>query len=130
MAGRPVGCPTCTRGSSRVASRRARPGRAALVLGAVFTALLGLLAAALWGTVVEPRAFEVRGEVVARPAPGLLLVRHEPVAALGMAAMEMMAVDADPARLEAAGLRPGDRVRLAVRPRGDRLLLVNVQKLP
>lgn len=89
-----------------------------------------MFAAALWGTVVQPRAFEVRGVVVARPAPDLLLVRHEPVAALGMPAMEMMAVDADPARLDTAGLRPGDRVRLAVRPRGDRLVLVSVERLP
>jgi Cu/Ag efflux protein CusF len=88
------------------------------------------LAAALWGTVVRPRAFEIRGAVVARPAPDLLVVRHEPVAALGMQAMEMMAVDADPARLDAAALRPGDRVRLAVRPRGDRLVLISVEKLP
>jgi Cu/Ag efflux protein CusF len=88
------------------------------------------LAAALWGTVVRPRAFEIRGAVVARPAPDLLVVRHEPVAALGMQAMEMMAVDADPARLDAAALRSGDRVRLAVRPRGDRLVLISVEKLP
>lgn len=89
-----------------------------------------MLAAALWGTVVRPPAFEVHGEVVARPAPDLLLIRHGPATALGMPAMEMMAVDAEPAQLDAAALRPGDRVRLAVRPWGDRLVLLSVRKVP
>jgi hypothetical protein len=89
-----------------------------------------VLAAALWATVLRPPAFEVHGEVVARPAPDILLVRHGPLGALGMQAMEMMAVDAEPERLDAAGLRPGDRVRLAVRPEGDRLVLLSVRRLP
>ena len=49
--------------------------------------------------------------IVARPAPNLLLVRHEAVAALGMDAMELMAIAADPAQLDAADPRPGERVR-------------------
>lgn len=68
--------------------------------------------------------------MVARPAPDLLLIRHGPVSALGMQAMEMMALDAEPDRLDAAALRPGDRVRLAVRPRGERLVLLSVRRLP
>jgi Cu/Ag efflux protein CusF len=79
---------------------------------------------------VRPPAFEVYGEVVARPAPDLLLVRHGPATALGMPAMEMMAVDSEPTQLDAAALRPGDRVRLAVRPQGDRLVLLSVRKVP
>ena len=67
---------------------------------------------------------------MARPAADLLLVRHEAVAALGMSAMELMAVAADPALLDAAAPRPGDRVTLAVRARGDRIVLLRITKTP
>ena len=77
---------------------------------------------------IRPAAYEVRGEMVARAAPDLLLIRHQPVTALGMGAMEMMAVRGTPATLDAAGLAPGDRVRLAVRQEGDTLVLVWVEK--
>lgn len=92
--------------------------------------LLAAFAAGIWGTVIRPPAYEVTGEVVARPSAGLLLVRHEAVAGLGMSAMELMAVTADPTLLDAAGLRPGDRVRLAVRPRGDEIVLLRVIERP
>jgi hypothetical protein len=42
--------------------------------------------------------------------------------------MEMMAVRGEPATLDAARLSPGDRVRLAVRPQGDEVVLVWVQR--
>lgn len=45
-----------------------------------------------------------------------------------MRAMEMMAVRGLPATLDAARLSPGDRVRLAVRPTGDEITLVWVEK--
>ncbi len=79
---------------------------------------------------IRPAAYEVRGQVVARPTADMLLVRHEAVAALGMEAMELMAVFAEPALLDASGARPGDRVRLAVRQADDRLLLVRIERLP
>ena len=66
---------------------------------------------------------------MARPASNLILVRHEAVAALGMAPMELMAILADPAMLDAAGIAPGDRVRLAVRRKDDELTLLRVDKL-
>ncbi len=78
---------------------------------------------------LRPAAYEVRGEIVARPASNLILVRHDAVSAFGMAPMELMAVLADPALLDAAGVRPGDRVRLAVRRRNDDLTLVRLEKL-
>lgn len=99
------------------------------MVAAVFVLLLAGFAAGIWGTVVRPPAYEVRGAVVARPASNLLLVRHEAIDALGMSAMETMAVFADPALLDAADLAPGTRVRLAVRRRGDELVLVRVEKL-
>lgn len=77
---------------------------------------------------LRPAAYEVRGTVAARPAPDLLLVNHEAVTALGMSAMELMAVSADPPLLDAAALAPGDRVRLAVRPVGDRLVAIRITR--
>lgn len=107
-------------------SRRARARRLVVVL---FVALLALFAVGLWGTVVRPAAYEVRGELVARAGPDVILVRHQPVSALGMGAMEMMAVHGTPATLDGAGLQPGDRVRLAVRPEGDALRLLWIERL-
>jgi Cu/Ag efflux protein CusF len=91
--------------------------------------LLAAFAAGIWGTILRPAAHEVRGTLAARPAANLILVNHEPVAGLGMAAMELMAVFAEPALLDAAGVKPGDRVRLAVRLDGDRLVLLRVEKV-
>jgi len=72
----------------------------------------------------------VRGEVVVRPAADLILVRHEAVAPLGMQAMELMAVFGEPALLDAAAVRVGDRVRLAVRQRDGQLVLISIEKRP
>jgi hypothetical protein len=79
---------------------------------------------------VRPPAYEVRGEVVARAAPDLLLVKHQAVTGLGMGPMEMMAVRADPLALDRAQLAPGERVRLAVRQSGDETVLVWVERSP
>lgn len=92
--------------------------------------MLAAFAAGLWGTIVKPAAYEVSGEVVARPAPDLILVRHAAVTALGMQAMELMAVSTEPSLLDAASVHIGDRVRLAVRQRDDRLVLVRIEKRP
>lgn len=60
----------------------------------------------------------------------MLLVRHEPVSALGMGAMELMAVSASPGLLDPVSPNPGDRVKLAVRQRDDQLILIRIEKLP
>ena len=92
--------------------------------------LVAAFAAGIWGTIIRPAAYEVRGTIVARPAPDMLLVRHEAVSALGMSAMELMAVSASPALLEPVALKPGDRVRLAVRQHDNQLVLIRIEKLP
>jgi Cu/Ag efflux protein CusF len=92
--------------------------------------LLVAFAAGIWGTIIRPPAYEVRGTIVARPAPDMLLVRHDPVSALGMNAMDLMAVSANPALLDPVGPKPGDRVKLAVRQRDDQLVLIRIEKLP
>lgn len=84
----------------------------------------------IWGTLVRPAAYEVRGTIVARPAANLLLVRHEDVPALGMRAMDLMAIFGDPNVVERAGVGPGERVRLAVRQQNDQLTLLRIEKLP
>jgi Cu/Ag efflux protein CusF len=96
----------------------------------VFVALVLAFALALWATILRPPAYEVRGEIVGRPASNLILLRHEAAPALGMSSMELMAVFADPALLDKAGVKPGDRVRLAVRRKNDDLTLLRVEKLP
>jgi hypothetical protein len=45
-----------------------------------------------------------------------------------MGAMELMAVSGDPAMLDRADLKPGDRVRLAVKPSGDEVRLLRIEK--
>lgn len=107
-------------------SRRAAARRLVVVL---FVVLVGLFAAGLWGTVIRPAAYEVRGELVARAGPDLILVRHQPVSGLGMGAMEMMAVRGEPVALDAAQVSPGDRVRLAVRQDGDNVNLVWIERI-
>jgi len=102
--------------------------RARWLVPLLFVVLVALFAAGLWGTVVRPAAYEVRGEIVARAAPDLLLVRHQAVTALGMGAMEMMAIRAEPRTLDDAALKAGERVRLAVRPSGDDLVLVWLER--
>jgi hypothetical protein len=84
--------------------------------------------AGLWGTVLRPAAYEVQGEFVARAAPDLILVRHEAVTGLGMTAMEQMAVAVEPAQVDPLALKPGDRVRLAVRQEGETLRLLRIER--
>ncbi|HBH04800.1 MAG TPA: hypothetical protein DDZ42_23300 [Candidatus Rokubacteria bacterium] len=45
-----------------------------------------------------------------------------------MSAMELMAIDADPALLDAVAPKPGDRVRLAVRRENDRIVLLRIAR--
>jgi Copper binding periplasmic protein CusF len=80
--------------------------------------------------VLHPPAYEVQGEFVARAAPDLILVRHAAISALGMSSMEQMAVTVSPAQVDPLGLQPGDRVRLGVRPEGDQLRLLRIERRP
>jgi hypothetical protein len=99
------------------------------LLAGLFVALLVAFAVALWGTIVRPPAYEVRGVLIARPTPELIIVRHEAIGALGMAPMETMAVHGEARMIDFAGIRPGDPLRLAVKARDGELVLLRVQKL-
>jgi len=104
------------------------PARARGLLIVLFVVLVAAFAAGLWGTVLRPAAYEVQGEVIALAGPDLLLVRHGAIAGLRMNAMETMAVKVAPGQLAPLDLKPGDRVRLAVRSQGDDLLLVRIER--
>lgn len=106
------------------------PRRARWIVALLFAGLLVLFAVGIWGTLLRPPAYEVRGSFVARPAADLILVRHDPVLGLGMGAMELMAVFAEPRQLDAVVLTPGDQVRLSVRQLDDRLILLRIEKGP
>jgi hypothetical protein len=71
----------------------------------------------------------VRGTVVARPAANLILVRHDEVPALGMRAMDLMAIFTEPELVDRANVQPGQRVRLAVRQQNDELTLLRIERL-
>lgn len=45
-----------------------------------------------------------------------------------MSAMEQMAISVTPGQVDALALRAGDRVRLAVRQDGERLVLVRIER--
>lgn len=60
----------------------------------------------------------------------MILIRHEAVAALGMSAMELMAIVGEPVTLDAARVAPGDAVRVAVRRRDEEIRLIRIDKLP
>jgi hypothetical protein len=92
--------------------------------------LLAALAVGIWGTVLRPPAYEVRGEVMARPTASTILLRHDAVGGLGMGPMELMAISGDPGMLDESGVRPGDRVRLAVRQQGDQIVVLRIERLP
>ena len=100
-----------------------------LAVAGVFVLLLIGFAVGIWGTLLRPAAYEVRGTIVARPAANLLLVRHEAVPSLSMREMELMAIFADPAVVDRAGVAPNDRVRMAVRAQGEQVTLVWIEPL-
>ena len=116
-----------------VASSPAPRGAARLprlaVAGIFLVQLIGF-GVGIWGTILRPPAYEVRGTLVARPAANLLLVRHDAIPALGMKEMELMAVFADPAVVDRAGVQPGERVRMGVRPKDAELTLLWIEKAP
>jgi hypothetical protein len=93
----------------------------------VFVLLLIGFAAGIWGTLIRPPAYEVRGTLVARPAANLLLVRHDAIPALGMREMDLMAIFADPAMVDRAGVAPGARVRMGVRSKDEQLTLLWIE---
>jgi Copper binding periplasmic protein CusF len=83
----------------------------------------------IWATMLRGSVQEIAGAFVARASDTMILVRHDAISALGMEPMALMAVEVDAAELiDRAELQPGDRVRLVVRQRPDRLLAIKLTK--
>ena len=100
----------------------------------LFCALLAALAAGIWGSYrmafPAPDMLRVTGTFQARADETMILVEHEAVTGL-MGEMTSMAVFAESREvLDRAELHRGDRVRLTVRQLPDKLLLVEIRKIP
>ena len=103
------------------------------VAPALFVLLLAAFAAGIWGmyraNFPGKGLYRASGVYEARYADVMVVVRHEKLPGL-MDEMQAMVLEAESRDLlDRAGLRPGDRVRLTIRPEGDRLLLVDIQKI-
>ena len=99
----------------------------------LFLLLLAGFAAGIWGSYREvypgKGLFRVTGVFEARANDTLILVSHD-IAPGVMDEMSKMAFYAETKEmLDGAGLRPGDRVRLTVRPLPDRYLVVEIRKI-
>src|SRR3989442_15173590 len=87
------------------------PRRVAVLL---FAALLAAFAAGIWGTVLRPSAYEVRGTIVARAGPAMIFVPHEPAAPLARGAVGVMALPRASALLIPLTPKPVDHRRFTV----------------
>jgi len=100
----------------------------------LFVLLLAGFAAGIWGTYRDnfpgKGLYRVTGAFVDRAGETMILVKHDVVPGL-MPEMNSMVFFAESKEiLDRAELRPGDRVRLTVRPiRDDRLLVVEIRKV-
>ena len=99
----------------------------------LFVLLLAGFAAGIWGSyrdVYPGRGlFRLTGVFEGRGTDTLILVTHDAAPGV-MDEMSKMAFYAETRELlDAAGLRPGDRVRLTVRPLPDRYLVVEIRKI-
>lgn len=99
----------------------------------LFSALLAAFAAGIWGIYRSnfpgQGLYRASGVYEARFTDLMIVVKHERMPGL-MDEMDSMVFQAESKDLlDRAKLLPGDRVRLTIRPTGDRLLLVDIQKI-
>lgn len=99
----------------------------------LFFVLLAAFAAGIWGSyraAFPARGlYRVTGVFEARAGDTTMLVKHDTVPGL-MGEMTSMAVVAESKDLlDRARLGRGDRLRLTVRPAGDSLVAVEIQKI-
>jgi Cu/Ag efflux protein CusF len=99
----------------------------------LFVVLLVAFAAGIWG--VYRAAYpgqglhRVNGVFERRFTDLMVSVRHEGIPGLMDPMSSMVFMAESKALIDRAKLMPGDRVRLTVRTTGDRLLLVDIQKI-
>ena len=99
----------------------------------LFAVLLAAFAAGIWGmyraNFPGKGLYRASGVYEARYGDVMLIVRHEKLPGL-MDSMDAMVLEAESKELiDRAQLTRGDRVRLTIRPVGDRLVLVDIQKI-
>jgi hypothetical protein len=112
--------------SSRAATR-------SWVAPVLFAVLLAAFAAGIWGIYRSnfpgQGLYRASGVYETRFTDTMVLVKHEKLPGL-MDEMQSMVLTAESKELlDRAKLMPGDRVRLTIRPNGDRLVLVDIQKI-
>lgn len=100
----------------------------------LYVVLLVALAAGLWGTYrkVFPARdlYRVTGVFQSRIGDTMILVRHDKVPGLMDEMKSMMFIAESRPLLDQAQLRSGDRVRFTLRQTPDKLLLVEIQRIP
>jgi hypothetical protein len=99
----------------------------------LFSVLLTAFAAGIWGIYRSnfpgQGLYRASGVYETRFSDVMIVVKHERMPGL-MDEMDSMVFQAESKDLlDRANLLPGDRVRLIIRPTGDRLLLVDIQKI-
>jgi len=99
----------------------------------LFSVLLAAFAAGIWGIYRSnfpgKDLYRASGVYETRFNDVMIVVKHERLPGL-MDEMDSMVFQAESKDLlDRAKLLPGDRVRLTIRPTGDRLLLVDIQKI-
>jgi hypothetical protein len=99
----------------------------------LFAVLLAAFAAGIWGIYRSnfpgKGLYRASGVYETRLTDTMVVVKHEKLPGL-MDEMQSMVFAAESKEmLDRARLMPGDRVRLTIRPSGDRLVLVDIQKI-
>lgn len=99
----------------------------------LFFVLLTAFGAGIWGmyrsSFPGKGLYRASGVYETRVSDTMVVVKHEKLPGL-MDEMQSMVFAAESKELlDRAGLMPGDRVRLTIRPDGDRLVLVDIQKI-
>ena len=99
----------------------------------LFAVLLAAFAAGIWGmyraNFPGHGLYRASGVFEARYADVMVIVRHEKLPGV-MEQMDAMVLEAESKDiLDRAQLTRGDRVRLTIRPAGERLVLVDIQKI-
>jgi hypothetical protein len=110
----------------------ARPPRR-WIAPVLFAVLLAAFAAGIWGmyraNFPGQGLYRASGVFEARYADVMVIVRHEKLPGV-MEQMDAMVLEAESKDiLDRAQLTRGDRVRLTIRPVGERLVLVDIQKI-
>lgn len=100
----------------------------------LFVVLLATFAAGIWSTYRAnfpgKGLYRATGIYEGRSGETMILVKHDAVSGL-MEEMNAMAFSVESsALLDRAALRPGDHIRFTIHQRPDKLVVVEIQKMP